>query len=287
MWNWTGAAGAAALACCLRSAYERKQVVTDIYEVMSGKVREEKTFVFLSDLHNHSFGERQERLLAAIHRVKPDGVLVGGDMIVAKRRVGFRAALFLIRELARDYPVYYGNGNHEARLDRRRWLYGDSYDVFVGKLKKAGVCYLSDASVELPGGILLSCLDLTNNYYEKRAKDHLELSYIEERLGKAEEGKYHILLAHSPLFRKTYAEWGADLTLSGHFHGGTIRVPGLGGVMTSQYHFFLDCCAGRLQTGDHTMIVSRGLGTHSVNIRLNNLPELVVVKLYSGRQNLQ
>ena len=69
------------------------------------------------------------------------------------------------------------------------------------------------------------------------------------------------------------------MTLAGHFHGGTIRIPGLGGVMTPQYQFFLPWSAGNFERNGKRMIVSRGLGTHSINIRLNNRPQLVLIRL--------
>ena len=133
--------------------------------------------------------------------------------------------------------------------------------------------------MQLDQEICISGLNLDRSYYKKFASEKMEVSYIEERLGKAASNQYQILLAHSPLFRKTYAEWGADLTLSGHFHGGTIGVPILGGLMTPQFHFFKDCCKGSLKTGNKMMIVSRGLGTHSINFRLNNQAELIAVKI--------
>lgn len=279
MWKLAAAAGTVTLACCLRSSYERKHFVTDVYEVVSKKVTRDKTFVFLSDLHDNCFRRGLGELLDAIDQAKPDAVLIGGDMMVVKERAELGTALFLAGELAKKYPVYYGNGNHESRMDQKRWRYGNQYDIFVDKLREAGCCYLSDASAVLPGEIRISGLNLDKKYYEKRASDKMEVSYIENRLGKADQGRFQILLAHSPLYQKAYARWGADLTLSGHFHGGTIRIPGLGGVMTPQFHFFLDCCGGRLEAEGKTMIVSRGLGTHSINVRLNNKPELVVVKV--------
>ena len=103
--------------------------------------------------------------------------------------------------------------------------------------------------------------------------------YIEEKVGNPASGHFQILLAHSPLFFANYADWGADLTLCGHFHGGTIRLPGLGGVMTPQYQFFLPWCAGIFEDQGHYMAVSRGLGTHSINIRLNNRPQLLVLHI--------
>ena len=97
--------------------------------------------------------------------------------------------------------------------------------------------------------------------------------------GWRERERFQILLCHSPLFFDSCRKWGADLTLSGHFHGGTIRLPYLGGVMTPQFQFFLPWCAGTFEESGKYMIVSRGLGTHSINIRLNNKPQLVVVDL--------
>lgn len=280
MWKMMTAAGAAVLGCCLRSAYERNNFVTDLYELTSEKVTRERTFVFLSDLHDNCFGKGQKRLLDAIGRMDPCGVLVGGDMMVVKKRADLEPALFLVGELARRYPVYYGDGNHESRMDRKRNLYGDKYDVFVKELKKRGVCHLKDASVDLDEEVRVSGLNLDRRFYDKRVlADEMDASYIERQLGRASVEKYQILLAHSPLFYRTYAKWGADLTLCGHFHGGTIRLPWLGGLMTPQFHFFEKSCGGCLRAEGKDVVVSRGLGTHSINIRLNNQAQLVAIKL--------
>lgn len=280
MWKLIMVAGAAVSGCCLRSVYERKNFVTDVYELTSEKVTREKTFVFLSDLHDNCFGKGQTKLLDAIDNINPCAVLVGGDMMVIKKNADLEPALFLMRELAKRYPVYYGNGNHESRMDRKRYLYGDRYDVFVRELKKAGVCHLSDASAEFDDEVRISGLEIERSYYDKRIPaSRMEVSYIEKRLGHASDDKYQILLAHSPLFYKTYGQWGADLTLCGHFHGGTIRIPRVGGLMTPQFHFFEKSCGGNLKACGKDVIVSRGLGTHSVNVRLNNQAELVAVKI--------
>ncbi len=236
--------------------------------------------MFLSDLHDNCFGKGQKRLLDAIGRMDPCGVLVGGDMMVVKKRADLEPALFLVGELARRYPVYYGDGNHESRMDRKRNLYGDKYDVFVKELKKRGVCHLKDASADFDEEVRVSGLNLDRRFYDKRVlADEMDASYIERQLGRASVEKYQILLAHSPLFYRTYAKWGADLTLCGHFHGGTIRLPWLGGLMTPQFHFFEKSCGGCLRAEGKDVVVSRGLGTHSINIRLNNQAQLVAIKL--------
>ena len=108
----------------------------------------------------------------------------------------------------------------------------------------------------------------------------MEPGFMERALGKPDEKRFSILLAHSPVFFEEYAAWGADLTLSGHFHGGTIRLPVLGGVMTPQYQFFYPRCAGEFtDEKGRRMLVGRGLGTHSINIRFCDKPQVLVVKL--------
>ena len=103
--------------------------------------------MFLSDLHSNEFGEENERLLRAIDRIRPDAVLIGGDMMVCKKgKLDLAVCLNLVERLASKYPVYYANGNHEERMNREREHYGNSYDRFREALEQAGVIYLSDCS---------------------------------------------------------------------------------------------------------------------------------------------
>jgi len=283
MWKWIVTLAAAAGGVLLaRSAYERKTLAVDVYEIKADRLKKDKTFVFLSDLHDNCFGEGQKELLDAIDREKPDAVLIGGDMMVVKKRADLDTALFLVAKLAEKYPVYYGNGNHENRMDEKRSAYGDQYDRLVKSLRKMGGHHLSDASAPMDEEITVYGLNLDHEYYKKFSHKKMEPDYIEGKIGAGDRERYQILLAHSPLYQDAYAGWGADLTLCGHLHGGTIRIPGLGGLMTPQFQFFRKCCGGLLWERGKAMIVSRGLGTHSINIRLNNKPELVVIRLKAG-----
>lgn len=284
MWLKAGAvAGAAGLVCLVRSEYEKKKLSTEEYVITSDKIHRDKTFVFLSDLHNNEFGTANVGLLAAIRRVKPDAVLIGGDMMVTKGERDVKVPLALIQPLAMDYPVYYGNGNHENRMVWERETYGSLYEEYRGRLENMGVRYLADEGADWGEDVRISGLDLDQPFYNKalfQKLDSMPPGYLSGKLGRpGESGRYQILLAHTPLYFEEYRSWGADLTLSGHFHGGTIRIPGVGGVMTPQYQFFLPWCAGDFERNGKRMIVSRGLGTHSINIRLNNRPQLVVVHL--------
>lgn len=274
------AAAAAGGLLLLRSEYERDCLVTDRYEIRSEKIRgKEKTFVFLTDLHDKEFGTENSRLLAAVRRVRPDAVFIGGDMMVAKGKADLSVSLKLIRDLAKEFPVYCGNGNHEIRMRRETDVYGSSYREYRTALQRSGVVYLTDSRVPVGEDIVLYGLDLPMKYY-RPGTPVMEKGFVKRVLGEPNREKFSILLAHSPLFFGEYADWGADLTLSGHFHGGTIRIPGAGGLMTPQYQFFYPRCAGEFRDENgRRMIVGRGLGTHSVNIRLNDKPQVVVVTI--------
>ena len=287
MWLAAGVLSAAAGAgLLLRSQYEREQLSVERTEILTEKITRDCRLVFLSDLHDHEFGDHNKRLLHAVDEVKPDVILIGGDMMVSRESADLRVSLELIGELTKRCPVYYGNGNHETRMNRERKNFGMQYDIYVRKLKKMGVRYLSNRTMEFRDDIAVTGIDLAERYYKKFHPDHLRPEEIGRLAGPAERERFLILLCHSPLFFDSCRKWGADLTLSGHFHGGTIRLPYLGGVMTPQFQFFLPWCAGTFEESGKYMIVSRGLGTHSINIRLNNKPHLVVVDLISCSRTL-
>lgn len=280
MWFAAGAlcaiAGAGLL---LRSEYEKEQLSVERTVVESTKIGKDCTLVFLSDLHNHRFGEDNRRLLDAVDKINPDLVLVGGDMMISKGGADTSVSLALLQQLAKRCPVFYGNGNHENRMRRETSVYGDQYESYVCSLKNLGIKVLENRTELFRGDIAVTGIDLEPGCYRKFRPDDLNVEEIEKKVGKASLERFQILLCHSPLYFYACRNWGADLTLSGHFHGGTIRIPGLGGVMTPQYQFFLPWCAGEFMENGKYMIVSRGLGTHSINIRLNNKPQLVVVDL--------
>ncbi|MDO5406061.1 MAG: metallophosphoesterase [Eubacteriales bacterium] len=279
---WVAATAAVTtVICALRSRHERNHFKIEETVIASPKIRTARTLVFLSDLHDKEFGAGNEELLAAIRKINPDAVLIGGDMMVAKKG---KAGLDVTRRLVQGLrnlgrPVYYANGNHEQRLERETEHYGNLYRELLEILQEQGVHYLSDASEELWEDVQISGLNLDTCYYRDIFPARMKTSYIHDHLGQSDARRFQILMVHSPLYHEAYAAWGADLALAGHFHGGTIRLPLLGGVMTPQYQFFLPCCAGTLERDGRVMVVSRGLGTHSINIRLNNYPQLVVVRL--------
>ncbi len=269
----------------VRSQYERQHFVVEKTIIRSPKIKQKHRIVFLSDLHDNEFGTGNQALLKAIRAAEPDFVLIGGDtMVVKPGAANLRVTRELLSGLSKlSCPVYYGNGNHEQRMQQERDVYGSLYSEFRQLLKEMGVHYLSDETAFPEEDLAVSGLNIGKRFYRDLVPEQMDKGYIRRRLGEADTKRFHILLAHSPLFLDAYTGWGADLALAGHFHGGTIRLPFLGGVMTPQYQFFLPWCAGTFEKDGRHMIVSRGLGTHSINIRFGNKPQVVVVELRPGK----
>ena len=121
--------------------------------------------------------------------------------------------------------------------------------------------------------------ELEEFYYQKFCWADFQEEELERILGKPDEEYYNILLAHNPVYFHAYAQWGADLTVSGHLHGGIIRIPGIGGVITPQARLFPRYDAGHFRWKGRDLVVSRGLGTHTINLRIFNPPELSVIRL--------
>lgn len=268
------------------SQYERNHVKIRKYEVESqdiGEAFDGYTMVVMADLHDAGSGRRNNRMMASIRRIHPDAVMVAGDMVYARKgRCRCQETLHLMKRLAFRYPVYYGLGNHESRMMREPEIYQKEYQEWYEEMMRSGVTVLDNISLTLRDGkdaLTITGLNMDEVYYHKFNKKPMEPGYLNKTLGVARRDEYHILLAHSPAYFDEYVKWGADLIFSGHYHGGTVRLPLLGGLMSPDYKLFPKYCRGSFSRGKHTMIVSGGLGTHSVNIRLGNMSELLVVRL--------
>ena len=110
----------------------------------------------------------------------------------------------------------------------------------------------------------------------------METSYLEEELGKPDEEKFTCLLAHHPDYFESYAAWGADVVFAGHVHGGMVRIPFWRGVVSPGVRFFPKYDGGIFKEGEATMVLSRGLGMHTIPIRLFNPGELIVAEFHNS-----
>lgn len=257
-----------------RSAYERESLEYARYDIDgAGKAADNVRLLYLTDLHEKEFGKGNCRLLEMIDKADPDAVLIGGDMVIADKHdsehVRTKVTFSLCKELVGKYPVFYGEGNHEMRLVER----------FREALENIGVRYLKDETVNWKYNLAFTGVNLGKEQYKAVSPQKPKVADLIARTGPMDPDRFNVLLAHSPLFIEEYAGMGADLVLSGHFHGGTIRLPGEVGLMTPQYQLFNTNVVGMKQFDRTFMVISSGLGTHSINIRINNKPQVVVVDI--------
>lgn len=241
------------------------------------------TFVLLADMHNHIYGPHNELLLEAVEAQMPDAVLSAGDMLIGHSEHSFVPALELFQRLRKKkLPVFYGNGNHEYRMRMEPKCYGSMYQEYAKGLRDCGVILLENQSIPFEKNGLemrIYGFELDGRYYQKLHQEHFHTRELTKVLGTPSHEVYNILLAHNPVYFDNYAAWGADLTVSGHLHGGIIRIPGSGGVISPQAKLFPKYDAGHFRKDGKDLIVSRGLGTHTVNIRIFNPAELSVIHL--------
>lgn len=238
--------------------------------------------VFLSDLHNHVYGKKNDSLLLAITEQKPDLILIGGDMLIGRPEKTWQPAADLISRLPSICPVYYANGNHECRMKIHPEKYGAEYKKYKRKLEKSGVIFLENNSVKLRRAGLplqINGLEIPQEYYEKLKNKELSVRTVRKYIGKPDPEYFQIVLAHNPEYFDTYREWGADLVLSGHLHGGVARIPGFRGVISTQGKLFPKYSGEMTREKQSAIIVSKGLGTHTVNLRFLNMAEVVVVDI--------
>lgn len=276
----------AAALCLLECVRELTRFKMTEYEISSrGQEKKGKDLriVFLSDLHNHVYGEGNDSLVRAVKEQKPDLILIGGDMLIAKPGKPWQAAAEFIRQLPSICPVYYANGNHEYRMKVHPQKYGNEFVKYKKYLEKNGVIFLENNSVkfefqDIP--IQIHGLEIPEKYYEKLQNNKMPAEVIRQCIGKPKKGYFQIILAHNPEYFDAYRAWGADVVLSGHLHGGGARIPGFRGVISTQGKLFPKYSGEVTLKDDAYMVVSKGLGTHTVNLRFLNMAEAVVLKIH-------
>ncbi|MEK4737414.1 metallophosphoesterase [Bacillus sp. FSL H8-0492] len=227
----------------------------------------------ISDLHNKKFGDNQDVLIQKVKSINPDIIAITGDLIDSKS-YDAEISMQVIRELVKEYPVYFVTGNHE------KW--SGKYNSLEKKLKKQHVTVLRNEHVIIQkGGHEINLLGIDDPEFNTGDID--EGSIVKDAIVKAkietQPDRYNVLLSHRPEFLEEYAEEKVDLVLSGHAHGGQVRLPFIGGLVAPNQGILPKYTAGLYEQQNTSMIVSRGLGNSIIPQRVFNRPEIVVVQL--------
>lgn len=237
---------------------------------------------FLTDLHNCLSEKEQEIIFGHLYTVKPDVVLVGGDVLIGKRGQDVKLAAYFMKKLSEKYLVIYANGNHEQRIRKNPEKYGDMAKQYEDDLCKTKVIRALNQKIDLEINKIPLCVygyEPDERFYEKGSYQKGMLQELMNIFGNPDEETCTILLSHNPKYVKEYLSWGADLTLSGHYHGGVVLLGEKRGVIAPDYRLFSEeCCGIRSQEHRH-MIVSAGLGEHTIPVRIHNPREITVVRL--------
>ncbi len=203
-------------------------------------IPEEGVFCFLTDLHGKSFGENNELLIRAIKHIDPHLILCGGDMNVRSEPPTLDTAYSLLSSLAGFRPVVMAPGNHESGMgwnpEFRHVYYG-----FLKELKRAGVSVLRNKQLKMnimKQQVVVTGTDLPRRFYRKPFGQILTSEKLAEFAGSPDPASFNLLLSHNPRYADAYFGWGADLTLSGHTHGGVLRLGEHTGFFSPQDLFF-------------------------------------------------
>lgn len=263
---------------CLDILYDTTHFVVKRYELNSTKIKSPYHFVVLSDLHDKAFGYQNQKLLAAIDKIKPEAVYIAGDMITALPGRQFDDTIAFLKSLSEKYPVYYGSGNHEYRMRIDTEKYGNMSAAYEEKIRNMGIVRLyTGSTVTHRKDVKVYGLEIDRMYYRKWKMPKMPFDYTLQKIGKAEQDCFTILLAHNPEYFENYAKSGVDLVLSGHVHGGVARIPFFGGVISPKFRLFPKYDGGLFVKNKTTMILSRGLGCHTIPVRFLNPGELIEV----------
>lgn len=225
----------------------------------------------LSDLHSKTYGKNGEHLIDACEEFLPDMIVFTGDLFSRGENIfALRNKIPLMSGLRKLAPVYYVWGNHEAAMPGKSRLLSDM-------LREKGVVTLRNEKVRISvngGAVNLYGLELEEAFYKNPDGSYKNLPQATEetltdRLGRPDLKSYNILLSHTPFPFRAYAGWGADFTMSGHCHGGIIRLPGEVGLLSPERKFFPKYTKGvysmKTPHGEALMEVSAGLGKFRIN----------------------
>lgn len=264
----------AILAVCVGANvwYSRTHYKIVFYQDDSPYVTDNIRVVFITDLHSRQYGKDNEKLLADVRALKPDVILLGGDMI-NRGDTDYTPVLDLCGRLSQIAPLYGVLGNHESE---RMYTQATKDTELVNRFEQAGVTILRTESelIRLEGGMiqLIGTEGTADGFEQHGAREQMDAMELRK-------DTYTILMAHIPiLFKDKLSVYPFDMGFAGHVHGGIVRLPGIGGLYSDEEGFFPEFDRGEylLKNGGE-LIISGGLGDSSALPRINNTPELIVL----------
>ncbi|MDO5410180.1 MAG: metallophosphoesterase [Lachnospiraceae bacterium] len=253
----------------------------------------------LTDIHSVRSREQGELILSKVEKEAPDVIAVTGDLVDSyyytqsaaasedtdeQKSVPDQLTLELMQKLVKVAPVYMVYGNHEMVL-----LDDPDKNPLKVAMEKAGVVLLNHEKIRLErdgefiwlAGVQDPIVLYKDELFagsgdDNRTRLEAELSYISEVIS---EEDFTVLLSHRPEYFELYTQFPVDLALTGHAHGGQVRIPFVGGLYAPGQGFFPRYTSGLYEEGDFQMITGRGIGNSKNLMRVFDPPEIIVTEL--------
>ena len=218
------------------------------------------------------FGENHYDIVNEVEKIAPDAIYITGDFI-DRNRYDLEQSLLLVKAIKDVAPIYYVTGNHEISIN--------DVDKIKNSLHELGVHILSNDRM------ILSSTEgekiAIGGIEDPLSSTEIEQVAVERAIGTAFEGvpedMFKILLSHRPEYFDVYVQKDIDVTFSGHAHGGQVRIPGFGGMVSPGQGIFPKLTSGIHEKEGSQLVVSRGIGNSLFPVRIFNQPEIVVVTL--------
>ena len=250
------------------------------YRIHTDKLDKKIRLMVITDLHSTIYGKEQSALINKIDESQPDVILLVGD--IADDKVSHEGTNLLLTDISSRYPCYYVSGNHE--------IWSGQSDAIKNMIRSYGVTVLEgDTNLLTVNGQLLQIhgVDDPDQFVSYETYDNVVPSDWTQQFNTCQsmtkDTVYDILLSHRPELTDFYTDSGFDLVLSGHAHGGQVRIPGiLNGLYAPNQGLFPKYAGGLYKLGATSLVVSRGLCKNNLP-RIFNPPELVIVDLLPAK----
>lgn len=240
--------------------------------------------VQISDLHNKNFGKQPNRLIEEIQVLTPDMIVITGD-IIDSNHTNIDTAIAFLEEAVKIAPCYYITGNHEL------WLEEAVRSDLMERISNTGTVILNDEAIDITIKTDTNTTSGDSNDNKTSVSESFTLvglddgSLLSDTLHTLtkdnDKSQFILLLAHEPQNMMLYSKENVDLILSGHAHGGQVRLPFVGGLVAPDQGFLPDYTEGLHEENGVSMIISRGIGNSVVPVRVFNRPEIICIDLKS------
>jgi predicted MPP superfamily phosphohydrolase len=218
----------------------------------------------LSDSHVGSIdmpASRLDRVVAQMNALKPDMVLLAGDYVSGDPEkwslAQTRAALEPLKSLQAPLGVFAALGNHDDLAMTTKILAGSSVRLLIGARAEAG-------PLQIVG-------------VDDIARGSLAVETMREVIRTAPLDKPMLVLVHRPTWIKWLPASPSVLMVAGHTHGGQFKLPIIGAWAIDD--FYAAHQRGIFREGPHRMLVTSGLGTTNLPMRIGVPPEIVELTL--------